>query len=373
MYPGLSAILQQGAALPYDMLPTQSIGNWQGNVAPVRKTIHRVIQHADTVLIRTNSMRSSGQVSSKTERNTAWSEQYTFHGTILQGQQFGRYRMIRQIGQGGYANIYLGEHIRSNSPVALKVLNCFETNEDEIECFRREAHLHASMRHQHIVPVLDFGWEKDTPFLVMRYAPGGTLQQYFPPSRPFPLHAILPVVLEIASALQYVHNRDLVHCDIKPENVLVGPQNGTWLTDFGIAISVADGDRYSGHELRGTVRYSAPEQIGGNPLPASDQYALAVMVYQWLCGRCPFSGTPLTICFQHLQTPPPRLRDQVPSIPYAVEQVVLKALSKDPRRRFAQVWEFAHALKEAGIVSIGKETKDEPEPVASREYTVRVP
>jgi serine/threonine protein kinase len=227
------------------------------------------------------------------------------------------------------------------------MLNCFETNEDEVECFRREAHLHASMRHQHIVPVLDFGWEKDTPFLVMRYASGGSLQQYFPPGRPLPLHAILPAVLEIASALQYVHNRDLVHCDIKPENVLVGPQNGTWLTDFGIAISVAGGDRYSGHELRGTVRYSAPEQIGGNPLPASDQYALAVMVYQWLCGRCPFSGTPLTICFQHLQTPPPRLRDQVPSIPYAVEQVVLKALSKDPHRRFAQVSEFAHALKEA--------------------------
>jgi serine/threonine protein kinase len=338
MYPGLSAILQQRAALPYDMLPTQSIGNPQGNLAPVPKTIHSVI--------RTNSTRSGRQVSSKSERNTTCGEQYTFHGTILQGQQFGRYRLIRQIGQGGYANIYLGEHIRSNSRVALKMLNCFETNEDEVECFRREAHLHAAMRHQHIVPVLDFGWEKDTPFLVMRYASGGSLQQYFPPSRPLPLHAILPAVLEIASALQYVHNRDLVHCDIKPENVLVGPQNGTWLTDFGIAISVAGGVA-SGHGLRGTACYSAPEQISGNPLPASDQYALAVMVYQWLCGRYPFSGTPLTICFQHLQTPPPRLRDQVPSISNAVEQVVLKALSKDPRRRYAQVSEFAHALKEA--------------------------
>jgi serine/threonine protein kinase len=348
MYPGPSAILQQGAALQYDMLPTQSIGNSQGNLAPVHKTIHRVIQHADTVLIRTNSTCSNGQISSKTEGDATWNEEYTFHGTILQGQQFGPYRLIRQIGQGGYANIYLGEHIRSNSRVALKMLNCFETNEDEVECFRREAHLHASMRHQHIVPLLDFGWEKDTPFLVMRYAPGGTLQQYFPLGRPLPLHTILPAVLEIASALQYIHNRDLVHCDIKPENVLVGAQNGTWLTDFGIATSVAGGDRYGGHELRGTARYSAPEQIVGNPLPASDQYALAVMVYQWLCGQCPFSGTPLTICFQHLQAPPPRLRDQVPSISYAVEQVVLKALSKDPRRRFAQVSEFAHALlKEA--------------------------
>src|SRR5258706_11279428 len=99
MYPGLSAILQQGAALPYDMLPTQSIGNWQGNVAPVRKTIHRVIRNADTLLIRTNSTRSSGQVGNKTERNTAWRKKNTFKGTTLKGQRFARKRWIRHSGQ----------------------------------------------------------------------------------------------------------------------------------------------------------------------------------------------------------------------------------------------------------------------------------
>ena len=122
--------------------------------------------------------------------------------------------------------------------------------------------------------------------------------------------------------------------------------------DFGIATTISTelGRRYNGREVRGTARYMAPEQIQGNPLPASDQYALAVMVYEWLCEQPPFRGSALGICVNHVSTPPPRLREHVPSISPAVERVVLKALEKDPHKRFAHVLEFASALKQASLL-----------------------
>ena len=168
---------------------------------------------------------------------------------------------------------------------------------------------------------------------------------------PLPLSSVLPAVLQAACALQYLHNHHVIHCDVKPENMLLGPHNEVWLADFGIATTVppAPGKRYSGREVRGTARYMAPEQIHGNPLPASDQYALAVMVYEWLCGQPPFHGSALGICVHHVSTPPPKLREHVPSISPAVERVVLKALGKDPHKRFAHVLEFASALKQAGL------------------------
>ena len=163
------------------------------------------------------------------------------------------------------------------------------------------------------------------------------------------MSTILPVVLQIASALQYVHNQGFIHCDVKPENMLLGTRHEIWLSDFGIALtSSAVGDKqFRTRELKGSAYYMAPEQISGGPLPASDQYALAVMVYQWLCGQHLFQGIGLQVCLQHLSIPPPLLRDRVPSISPAVERVVLKALSKDPYQRFAHVQEFAHALKRA--------------------------
>jgi serine/threonine protein kinase len=265
----------------------------------------------------------------------------------LNGQQLGHYTVIRQLGQGGYASIYLGVHHYLNTQVALKLLNLFLASDEDVKRFQMEARILAHLRHRHIVRVLDFGVERSTPFLAMEYAPGGDLQQYFPRGIALPISTILPVVLQIASALQYVHNQGLIHCDVKPENMLLGPLHEVWLSDFGIALTATDASnkQFRMHELQGSANYMAPEQISGSPFPASDQYALAVMVYQWLCGQYLFQGTGLQVCLQHLSTPPPRLRDRVPSIPRAVERVVLKALSKDPYQRFAHVQEFAHALK----------------------------
>jgi serine/threonine protein kinase len=271
--------------------------------------------------------------------------------SLLQ-QRFGNHTLIRQIGQGGYSNVYLGVHSYLNIEVALKLLDLCRASDDEKKRFQFEARIHAQLRHSHIVRVLDFGWGKSTPFMVMEYAPGGTLQKFFPPQVPLPLRAIMPAVLQIASALKYVHDHGLIHCDVKPENMLLGPGKEVWLADFGIAcpITAAGSTQFSANKLVGTPLYLAPEQISGNPLPASDQYALAVMVYIWLCGQVPFRGTSLQVCLQHLSASPPRLREHVPSISPAVEQIVLKALAKDPKQRFAQVQEFAHALRQESQV-----------------------
>ncbi len=267
----------------------------------------------------------------------------------LNGQQLGHFTLIRQLGQGGYASIYLGVHHYLHTHVALKLLNLFLASEEDVKRFQMEARILAHLRYRHIVRVLDFGVERSTPFLAMEYAPGGNLQQYFPQGIALPISTILPVVLQIASALQYVHNQGLIHCDVKPENMLLGPRHDIWLSDFGMDLtsSAVGNKQFRTHELKGSANYMAPEQINGGPMAASDQYALAVMVYQWLCSQHLFQGTGLQVCLQHLSTPPPRLRDLVSSIPPVVERVVLKALSKDPYQRFAHVQEFAYALKQA--------------------------
>ncbi len=267
----------------------------------------------------------------------------------LHGQLLDHYTLIRQLGQGGYASIYMGVHRYLNTYVALKLLNHFLANDEDVKRFQLEARILAMLRHQHIVRVFDFGVTRSTPYLVMEYAPGGDLQQYFPQGRALPISAILPVVLQIASGLQYVHNHGLIHCDVKPENMLLGPGGQVWLSDFGIALSSSSvgNKQFRTHELKGSANYMAPEQINGNPLRASDQYALAAVVYRWLCGQPLFQGTGLQVCLQHLSAHPPHMRDRVRSITPIVERVVLKALSKDPYQRFAHVQEFAYALKQA--------------------------
>jgi eukaryotic-like serine/threonine-protein kinase len=258
----------------------------------------------------------------------------------------GDYTLLRQLGQGGSATIYLAEHLYLKNWVALKLLSHARADQEEVRRFQVEAYLLTRLHHRNIVQVFDFGWEQNNPFFTMAYAPGGTLRTAFRQQTPLSISGILPTILQLASALQYIHNHFTTHGDVKPENVLLGPNKEIWLGDFGIATITSSGPEKSPGKraVRGTARYMAPEQIRGNPLPASDQYALAVMVYEWLCGQPPFHGSALEVQVQHVATPPPRLRDRVLSISCAVEHVVLKALEKDPHRRFADVIEFASEL-----------------------------
>ncbi len=264
------------------------------------------------------------------------------------GQQFGNYRLVRLIGQGGFADVYLAEHIHLNTQAAIKVLQMrlIGTN---IEQFRNEARTIASLLHPNIIRVLDFGLEDGIPFLVMDYAPNGTLRQRYQKGVQLHLVTIVSYVKQVASALQYAHDRKLIHRDVKPENMLLGRNNEVLLSDFGLVLIAQSTGSRSTQEMGGTVAYMAPEQLQGKPRPASDQYSLGIVVYEWLSGERPFNGAFVEIASQQMLTPPPPLYNRVPGISPAIEQVVLTALAKEPQQRFASVQAFATALEQACI------------------------
>ena len=262
------------------------------------------------------------------------------------GQQFGNYRLVNLLGQGGYAEVYLGQHVRLELQAAIKVLHTHLT-EQEAEHFQQEAQTIAKLTHPAIVRIFDFDVQEGVPFLVMDYAPGGSLRRRSPRGTLVPLPQIVSHVKQVAAALQYAHDRKFIHRDVKPENMLVGRNEEVLLSDFGLAALAHSSGSLSTKEAIGTLSYMAPEQIEGHPRPASDQYALAVVVYEWLCGSRPFEGSATEVMVQHLSVPPPPLHEKVATIPLEIEQVVLRALAKDPKQRFASVQEFAQALSDA--------------------------
>ncbi len=262
------------------------------------------------------------------------------------GQQLGNYRLIRLIGTGGFAEVYLAEHQYLRTQAAIKVLHTQLTN-DDLEYFLTEARTVAHLLHPHIVRVLEFGVEGTTPFLVMDYALNGTLRQFHPKGSQVPLVTVISYVKQLASALDYAHSQQVIHRDIKPENMLLGSTNAVLLGDFGIA-QVAQSSRYQNvRDMAGTISYMAPEQIKSHPLAASDQYSLGIVVYEWLSGKRPFEGSFTEIAVKHALVTPPALRESVPYLSRAVERVVMTALAKEPSQRFATIQDFASALEQA--------------------------
>lgn len=264
------------------------------------------------------------------------------------GQHFGNYRLIRLLGQGAFAQVYLGEHIHLGTQAAIKLLHAQTGNNDQdkfLDKFLKEARICARLDHPHIVRVLDFGLEQDIPFLVISYAPGGTLRTRHPHGAVLPLATILPYIDQVAKALDYLHTQKIIHRDVKPDNMLLSANGDILLSDFGIASNNHTTASLTTRGLAGTPSYMSPEQFQDKPSFASDQYALAVIVYEWLTGQRPFQGEPWSLGYKHIYQQPPALRDYVPTIPPLIEVAILKALSKDPRQRFNNVGAFANALK----------------------------
>jgi serine/threonine protein kinase len=263
------------------------------------------------------------------------------------GTQVGNYRLIQLLGRGGFAEVYLGEQVHLGTQAAVKLLHAPLASAEEVEKFRQEARTIAALLHPHIVRVLDFGVDAGLPYLVLDYAPGGSLRQRHPAGTPVPLPTVVSYVKQIAQALQYAHDQKIIHRDIKPQNLLVGRNGDILLADFGISMVAESTSRQQAQGFAGTVAYSAPEQLQEHPRPASDQYALGVVVYEWLTGKPPFTGALQDVIAKHLFVVPPSLRAHLPTLPPAVDQVVLTALAKDPRERFASVQAFARALEQA--------------------------
>ena len=265
-----------------------------------------------------------------------------------EGQHIGNYRLSHLLGRGGFADVYLGQHIYLETQAAIKVLHT-RLGSSDLEGFLSEARTIARLEHPHIVRILDFGQEDGVPFLVMAYAPNGTLRARHPRGTTVPLINILQYVKQIASALQYAHEHKVIHRDVKPENMLLGRTDEVLLSDFGIAL-VAQTTQALDIQVQdkiGTVAYMAPEQFQGKPRYASDQYSLGIIVYEWLSGERPFQGSFTEVVSQHLLAPPPPLHEKVAWISLEVEQIVLMALNKDYRERFRSIQTFANALEQA--------------------------
>ncbi|MGO8950885.1 MAG: protein kinase domain-containing protein [Ktedonobacterales bacterium] len=289
----------------------------------------------------------------------------------LEGREVGGCKLIRKIGAGGMGEVYLGEQIRvGNRSVAVKIVSpedmTFhpEAANDIARRFEREAAILGNLSHPNILPVHDSGMQDGMLYLVMEYAPdgsladalrgGGTHTLVLPLSVPF----ALDLVSQVAAALEYTHQRGIVHRDVKPGNVLIRVEpNGHWhvlLADFGVARSLdVDSQRT---QVSGTFIYMAPEQFSAKFSPASDQYALAVMTFQLLAGRPPFDGDLATLTRAHMYEPPPSLHAINPAVPVAIDAVLARALAKDPAQRYPTVAQFAAALRSAA--GIADETTD---------------
>jgi len=254
----------------------------------------------------------------------------------------GHYERIRFIGRGGSANVYLARHVHLRTLHAIKFLKTPLARRGQRK-FLEEARLLAALENEHIVRIQDYGMYKGIPYIVMSYAPHGSLRDQYGHGTQLSFDMILNYLEQIAEALDYLHDRNLIHLDIKLENLLLGRNYEVLLSDFGIteAAHRAAGSR------SGTITHMSPEHWRGNPCPASDQYALAICVYELLTGQLPFRGTSAQIQRQHLHDRPASLRTLAPDIPPAMEKVVLRALSKDPRRRYPNVGAFVAAFKKA--------------------------
>src|SRR5215472_2802264 len=296
------------------------------------------------------------------------------------GEHLGNYRLVRLLGQGGFAEVYLGQHVRLSLQAAIKVLHTHLTG-SEAEHFYQEAETIAKLSHPSIIRISDFDVQDGTPFLVMDYATGGSLRQRYPKGRLVPLPQIISFVKQMSAALQYAHNKKFIHRDVKPENMLIGQHQEVLLSDFGIATLAHSTSSLNvdAEGTSGTLAYMAPEQIEGHPRPASDQYALGIVIYEWLCGSRPFEGSATEVMVQQLTMPPPPLHEKGATIPLGLEQVVLRALAKDPKDRFTSVADFAEALEQASWLAYSPtapilgEYSSPGSPAAAAFATVAVP
>jgi serine/threonine protein kinase len=248
-----------------------------------------------------------------------------------------RYRLIEVIGEGGMALVYKAECSLLCRTVAVKILRPQYADDAEfVERFRREARSAASLSHPNVVNIYDVGQENGIDYIVMEYIPGENLKSVIKKEAPFAIRKALDYVRQIAEALNHAHQRNTIHRDIKPHNILVTPDGRLKVTDFGIARAISASSFTQTGIVVGSVQYASPEQVkAGLVGPQSDLYSLGCVFYELLTGLVPFSGdTSIAIAMQHLHEKAKLVRQLRPDVPVAVENIVTKAMAKDPTERY---------------------------------------
>jgi serine/threonine protein kinase len=286
----------------------------------------------------------------------------------LESIQMGRYRILRTIGTGSMGEVYLVEDSRINRQVAIKVIRGeglvyadTDPQRDAARLFEREAKAIARLNHPNILPLYDFGEEvvNGTPltYMVMPYCPDGSLASWLQQRGQSPQLSLAEVEhfqRQAGDALQHAHDNGIIHQDVKPQNFLLRANKSSGLpdlllADFGIA-KLAMGTSGASQAIRGTPIYMAPEQWEGNPQPASDQYALAIMLYIFLTGRPPFEGGPGQMMYKHFSVIPQAPSVHNPALSPNIDMVILRALAKKPEERYPTVADFSNAFQQAALV-----------------------
>ncbi len=270
---------------------------------------------------------------------------------VFQPQQVlsGRYRVLRKIGGGGMADVYLCEDLTLGRRVALKVLlSRFLDDPNFVERFRREAKAAAGLNHANLVSIYDWGEVDGTYFIVMEYVEGETLKDLVRRRGRLGGSEAVHISLQLLAALEFAHRTGIVHRDIKPQNVMLDRDGNAKVTDFGIARAADSGMTEAGSIL-GTAQYLAPEQARGQRVDErSDLYSVGIVLYEMLTGTVPFKGdSAVTVALKHVNEMAAEPAQLVPGMPYALNQIVLKAIAKDPDQRYQTAEQFARDLRSA--------------------------
>jgi serine/threonine-protein kinase len=277
------------------------------------------------------------------------------YNLVMVGEEMvlnGRYKLLERIGSGGMSVVYKAQDMLLGRLVAVKMLHdIFSGDEEFLRRFRQEATAAAGLQHPNIVTVHDIGQDEYRQYIVMEYVKGRTLKQivrqHNQEERLMPVKRILDLTIQVCSGIGYAHRAHLVHCDVKPQNVLVTRDERIKVADFGIARAMSEASQQIQEEgLWGTPQYFSPEQAAGEaPTPASDVYAIGVMMFEMLSGQLPFTAESQTgLALKHIQERPPRVSEINPAVPEQLELIVDKVLAKEPAGRYRTAGQLGQVL-----------------------------
>lgn len=270
-----------------------------------------------------------------------------------------RYRIIDTLGEGGMSNVYLAEDIILQRKVAVKILRMDLQKEPQILArFQREALATSELSHPNIVMVLDVGTDYGLPYMVMEYVDGPDLKDYIRKNTPLDLHDVIRIMDQILSAMTLAHKHNVIHRDLKPQNILMDKRGNIKIADFGIAVALNQNSVTQTNSAVGSVHYMSPEQTrGGLVTKQSDIYSLGIILYELITGSVPFNGdSAVAIALKHAQEPIPSIKEKDEKVPQSLENVVLRATAKDPRLRYASAYEMQVDLD----TSLEKQRANEP-------------
>lgn len=261
-----------------------------------------------------------------------------------------RYQIIRTLGEGGMANVYLAYDTILNRNVAVKILRGeFENDEKFIRRFQREALSASNLSHPNIVEMYDFGEDHGQNYIVMEYVDGKTLKQLIKKRGHLTITEVIDIMYQITDGMSHAHDSYIIHRDIKPQNIMILENGMVKITDFGIAMALNSSQLTQTNSVMGSVHYLPPEQANGKTATIrSDIYSMGILMYELLTGEIPYKGeNPVEIALKHIKEPLPSIREKIPSIPQSIENIIQKATSKNPKNRYEDAREMNNDLKTA--------------------------